>query len=155
MALSLQNALFVRQKAFQVARSANAELFHLLKSFFLDWAMNRGNEDLQFIPFTEAECGAAGGTVKVTGSGKVYVVYIKKKDTATANYFKLYDSATDDVTQANARLALPLTAAKQEKLATDISGLPFTNGLVVTQHTTLFGETDGADGGDGFIIVGA
>ena len=74
---------------------------------------------------------------------------------ATANTVKLFDDATDDTTATNQTLSIPLDAASQEAFLVYPTGFSHSNGVVVTQHTTIEGSTDGSDGADGFYVVGA
>ena len=153
MALSLESAGKVRQKTRMI--TLDPSVFYALKSFFLYWATNKGNADLQFVPFSEADCDNADGTGIVDAACTVHVAYIKKLASATDNYFKLFDSATVDTTTTEQRLVLPLFQASESQLWVSNKGLPMAAGVTVTQHTTSEGTTDGSDGGDGFIIVAA
>jgi hypothetical protein len=151
MALSLESANKVRLKTrgFNLDESAR----NALKSFFLYWAQHKGNADLQFLPFSEAECDAAGGTAKADAACKVHFVYVKKEASDTDNYFKIFDDATDDSTTTDQRLALPLFISGETQVWHSNQGLPCAAGVVVTQHTTSEGTTDGSDGGSGFVII--
>lgn len=151
MALSLESAGKVRQKANEYTLPNLA--FKSLQAFFMYWATHKANADLQFLPFSEAECDAAGGTVKADAACNVHFVYVKKENSATDNYFKLFDDATDDSTTTDQRLALPLFIANGYSVWSDSDGLPMGAGVVVTQHTTSEGSTDGSDGGSGFVII--
>ena len=153
MALALENANKVRQKA---------RLFNLdpasaraLKSFFLYWAEQKSNNDLQLFNFSEAEADAAGGTALLSGACRVHFIYVKKENEGTNNYFKIFDDATDDTTTTDQTVAIPLFEANEAVAVVDAVGLPLATGIVVTQHTTSEGTTDGSNGGSGFIIVGA
>lgn len=155
MAVSLENSNLVWQKVKLLLANANPAVqgqFKALKQYLTEQG---GNANLQLFTFTEADCDAAGGTVKLSGACTIYGVYVKKVSAATDNYFKIYDDATDDGTAGDQIIALPLLGTTQ--IATQIhpDGLVFATGIVVTQHTTSIGVTDGSDGGDGFIIVGA
>src|SRR6188768_1537250 len=112
MALSLVTANQARNKALAAvavatgttAGSGDPIAQYALKSFFLNWAANKGNADLQFVPFSEANADAAGGTAIVDAPCKVYFVYTKKENAATDNWTKLYDDITDDGTDGDAVL---------------------------------------------------
>lgn len=151
MAVSLESANKVRQKAriFNLDPSAAAAL----KSFFLYWAQYKGNADLQLFPFSEADCDAAGGTALLSGACTVHFVYVKKAASDTNNYFKIYDDATDDTTTTDQIVAMPLFISEESQVWQSNKGLPLATGIVVTQHTTSEGTSDGSDGGSGFIIV--
>lgn len=153
MALALENANKVRQKT----RNFNIDpaAARALKSFFLYWSEQKGNADLQIFDFSEAEADAAGGTAKLDGACRVHFIYVKKEAEGTNNYFKIFDDATDDTTTTDQTVAIPLFDASQAVAVVDQVGLPLATGIVVTQHTTSEGTTDGSNGGSGFIIVGA
>ena len=153
MALALENANKVRQKArlFDIDPAAS----RALKSFFLYWAEQKGNADLQILPFSEAEADDADGTGLLDGACNVHFVYVKKEDSATDNYFKLFDNATVDTTTTDQRLVIPLFQAKEAVAYVNALGLPMAVGVTVTQHTTSEGTSDGSNGGSGFVIVGA
>lgn len=152
MALALENANNVRKRSrlFNIDPAAS----RALKSFFLFWSEN-GNKDLQLFNFSEAEADAAGGTALLSGAANVHFIYVKKENSATDNYFKIFDDATDDTTTTDQRIVLPLFQANEAVYASSYLGMPLGTGIVVTQHTTSEGTTDGSDGGSGFIIVGA
>lgn len=156
MALSLENSNLVKQKvksslmgAHPVVQDAFADLMKFL-------ATQGGNPELQFIPFTEADCDAAGGTAKADVACKLYGAFVKKENSATDNFFWIYDDATNDGTAGDARVSLPLLVANRESIYIDPKGLDMAAGIVVTQYATdALGAVDGSNGGDGFLIVGA
>jgi len=162
-AFTYESAGRVRQKAFNAvhtqetgtATASSAGVFYALKALFLHLAANKGNPDLQFLPFSETECDAAGGTVIGTGAAKVYAVYIKKVSAATDNTFFLYDDATNDGTAGDAKIGLDLAALEEVAFAMYPNGLAIADGIVVTQYSDGIGATDGSDGGDGFVIISA
>ena len=161
MALSLQSASLVRQKVYNAIKGTNdpaaktALWWNAAREFFLQH-VNSGNANLQFIPYSEADADAAGGTVLADAACQVYLFYVKKAGSATtANTTKLYDDATDDTTTTDQRLSLITSADSQEAMAIYPTGFDMATGVVVTQHTTIEGSTDGSDGGSGFIVVGA
>lgn len=160
MALSLQSANLVRQKVYHAFETNNPSAKQRLwwtaaREFFNQW-VSQGNADLQFIPFSEADADAAGGTVLANAACKVYMFYVNKTGTATTeNTTKLFDDATDDTTTTDQRLSIITAASGQESLQIYPTGYSMGTGVVVTQHTTIEGSTDGSDGGDGFIVIGA
>jgi hypothetical protein len=155
MALALQNAGIVRQKTRAI--TLDPSVFYTLKSFFLYWATNKGNADLQLFPVGDADATTAGGAVIADAPASVYVVYIKKGATATDSYFKLFDDVTDDTTTTDQRLSIGLLEANEEHVVLYPKGLTMATGVVVTSHTQAEGATDSTagDSGSGFIIVGA
>jgi hypothetical protein len=118
-------------------------------------ATQGGNPQLQILPFSEADADAAGGTVLLSGACKVYGVYVKKLNSGTDNTVKLFDDATDDTTSTDQRISLILEAANQYGFIIYPAGFALATGIVVTQHTTIEGSSDGSDGGDGFVLIGA
>lgn len=161
MALSLESPSLVRQKVYAALSgtsnpSAKHQLWWSAAREFFNQHVTNGNANLQFIPFSEAEADAAGGTVLADAACKVYLFYVNKTGSATtANTTKLFDDATDDTTTTDQRASIITSAAGQEALIVYPTGFSHATGVVVTQHTTIEGSTDGSDGGDGFIVVGA
>lgn len=156
MALSLQNS----NKAFQKVNIALAQANPGIVSAFRglkEWlCQQKGNPDLQFVPFTEAQADAAGGTAVVDAACKLYGIYIKKENSATDNFFWAYDDATNDGTAADARVSLPLLVANDQSCYINPAGLDMAAGVVVTQYVTdALGASDGSNGGSGFLLVGA
>lgn len=154
MAVSLESANKVRQKTFALAQ-LDVSAYRALQAFFQYWATHKGNADLQVFQFSEAECDAAGGTALLSGACTVHFIYVKKAASDTNNYFKIFDDATDDTTTTDQTYAAPLFISGESQVWQSNSGLPLATGIVVTQHTTSEGTTDGSDGGSGFIIVAA
>jgi hypothetical protein len=128
------------------------DAFRALKAHL---AQLKGNPDLQILPFTEAQADAAGGTAILSGACKVYGVYVKKEDEGTDNMVFLYDDATNDGTAGDAFAGLDLTLAEEEALALYPNGYAAATGIVVTQYSDGIGATDGSNGGNGFVIIGA
>jgi len=155
MALSLQSANLVRQKAYNAVNGANPQAYQALKAFFRYWSVSQANADLQFVPFAEADADDADGTGLLDAACKVHVFYTKKLAAATANTVKLFNHATADTSATDQTLSLPLDAASQEAWQIYPTGFSHDTGVTVTQHTTIEGSSDGSDGGNGFIIVSA
>lgn len=156
MALALEDANRVWQKVGKVLGDRNAGVqlaFRGLKQYL---AEQKSNPDLQFVPFTEAQCDAAGGTPVVDAACKLYGVYIKKEASDTDNFFWAYDDATNDGTAGDARVGLPLLISGEEQAWVHPNGLPMGTGVVVTQYATdPLGASDGSNGGGGFLVIGA
>ena len=159
MALSLQAAGIVRQKVYSALFGTNASprgrLFWQGAVEFFRQHADAGNADLQFIPYAEADADVAGGTVLADAACQVYLFYVKKLASATENTVKLFDDATDDTTTTDQAQGITLGAASQEAMLFFPTGFDMLAGVVVTQHTTPEGVTDGSDGGDGFVVIGA
>ena len=155
MALALEDSSLVKQKVTNALQDAHPVIQNAFNDVLKFLATQGGKPTLEFIPFAEADCDAAGGTVKADAACKIYGVYVKKVSAATDNYFKIYDDATDDTTAGDQIIALPLLATTEAVFEVHPAGLAMGTGIVVTQHTTSIGVTDGSDGGNGFIIIGA
>lgn len=162
MALSLESANLVRQKVYGALQgtdnpSAKQQLWwSTVREFFNQWISQGANANLQFVPFSEADADDDDGTGIVDAACKVYIMYVNKRGTsATANTVKLFDSATLDTTAGEQTLSIPLDAAGQEAILVYPQGFSQATGVTVTQHTTIEGSTDGSDGADGFIVIGA
>lgn len=155
MAFSGENSYITWQRVKIALAGADPLVVRQFKELKAKLSQTGGNPDLQFIAFTEAECDAAGGTSKLTGAATLLAVYVKKENSATDNWFKLYDDATDDTTDGDAIVALPLLVANDEAVYIPVQGVALGTGIVVTQHTTLIGTTDGSNGGNGFVLLKA
>jgi hypothetical protein len=157
MAFSGQDGNLVWQKvkialagASPVAQNAFAELKKVL-------AQQYRNPSLQLLLFSEADADVAGGTPLLAGASTVYGWYVKKENEGTANTVKLFDDVTDDSTTTDQRLSMVLASANQESFQVygPSVGFPMPTGIVVTQHTTVEGSSDGSNGGNGFVLIGA
>ena len=155
MALDLENANSVKQKVKIALTNAHPVHQGVFKALMEYLATQGGNPDLQFVAFTEAQCDAAGGTNVVDAASQVYGIYVAKVSEATDNYFKLFNDLTDDTTTTDQVVAIPLLDTAQTVAEIYPGGLDLGTGIVVTQHTTSEGSSDGSDGGDGFLIIGA
>lgn len=161
MALSLESANLVRQKVYAALQgtdnpTAKQRLWWTAaREFFNQWVA-QGNADLQFLPYSEADADANNGTPLADAACKVYMFYVNKRGTATTeNTTKLFDNATVDTTTTDQTLGLTTAASGQEAMMIYPTGFSHAAGVVVTQHTTPEGVTDGSDGGDGFVVIGA
>ena len=156
MALSLQDGNLAWQKvkiALMNAHPGAGEAFASLKAFL---AQQKGNPQLQFVPFTEVQCDVAGGTAVVDAACTLYGIYIKKNTSATDNWFWAYDDATNDGTAADAMVCIPLLRASEQSFWIQPQGFAMGTGVVVTQYgTDPLGAVDGSEGGDGFLLIGA
>lgn len=170
MALSLESPNQVRQKVYGAlqgiggpsgvlatpAGSAKQKLWWVAARAFFDQWVDQGNANLQFVPFSEAEADDADGTGLLDAACKIYLFYVKKTGSATTeNTVKLFESATVDTGSTAQTLSIILNAASQEAMLIYPTGFAQATGVTVTQHTTIEGSSDGSDGGDGFIVVGA
>lgn len=155
MALSLQDGNKVWQKVNQALANANPAAVEAFKGLKAYLAQQAGNPQLQFLAFSEADADTADGKLLADAACKVYGFYVKKVNEGTDNTVKLFDDAVNDTTAGDQTLSLPLDVANEEAFVIYPRGFAHTAGVVVTQHTTIEGTTDGSSGGNGFVIIGA
>lgn len=162
MAISLENANKVKQKVAIAMKNgvgslgASPAAQALFKTFLKYLAEDRRNINLQFVPFTEVQCDVAGGTVLVDAACRLVAVYIKKEASATDNWFWAIDDATNDGTDADHKVCIPLLETGEEGFYFSPLGQVMGTGVVVTQYATdPIGKSDGSNGGGGFLIIAA
>lgn len=158
MAIALENANKVWQKVAAALKNANPEAQTTFMGVKAYLAQQKGNPDLQFVPFAAADIVAATGYDTTIAACTVYGVYFKKAGTGTTvGFLKLLDGAT---------LATGTTlAAFYHKTVGDNAhyvnpvGLAFATELNVSDTTNLStgttATTGASDGVDGFVIIGA
>lgn len=157
MALSLESANKVRQKV--RAHLRNPGVQKALKAFWLHWASDMSNADLQFVVIdgnvNASDGGNTANQVLANAACKLYVLYLKKSG-STATWFKATDHATTAATNGSQDISQRLTTANQEQIFVYPAGFSMTNGLTVTENTTATGSTLtlAADKVDGFVIIG-
>jgi hypothetical protein len=171
MALVTQSANLVRQKAYNAvygtgtgtsADSVSPYHFYAIKQFFLHWAMNHGNADLQFIPYSAEDSIVNHGTALMDAACTLYVWFGKaRRTTATTDAFEtLYNAAAiggdsdvigDEITIQRINLT------GQQFLNVHPNGWIASAGIVIQSTTAVEGasESTAALSTDGFIIVGA
>lgn len=158
MALSLESAGLVRQKAREFSQSPL--IFYSLKAFFHHHAQFNNNSDLQFLPINGTDIDAAGGQDHaIDAACRVYFVYLKKAATATDTFYVLFDDATNDAgAETDARVQLALLESAEEAIAVYPKGLVMAAGLVSKGYSdgyTNATDASEADTPNGFLIVGA
>ena len=163
MALSLESAGKVRQKARIYTREPL--IADQLKAFFKWWAANRGNADLQLVPFNGTDTEAANGAnFGLAAAGNIYVVYGKKPRIAEDVFLAVLDDASGaEGTTFLMSLGFfavngtTATLPQEEQIVVNTTGWPFAAGVNVKAYTTVAGTTDSTAGAapDGFYIVGA
>jgi len=171
MALSTEAAGHVRQKAYNAVYgtgtgtstdSVSPYHFYAIKAFFLHMAANKGNPDLQFVPYSAEQATTAGSGASLVGSAcTLYVWFAKARRTSgtTAAYESLWDGTAgggdSDVTGDVVATQL-INATGQQFLLVHPNGFPLVNDLSVASFTTIGGTTESsaANSTDGFVIVG-
>ncbi len=154
-AFAFGNANLVWQNVLKAVASESPVTQQCFRALKTHLATQLGPKDLQFLPFSEAQADAAGGTVLATGVCTVYAFFAKKENSATDNWTWLYDDATDDTTAAHAMYCLPCLRANESNFVIAPAGFAFALGATVTQYVTdPLGASDGSTGANGFIVVG-
>lgn len=168
MAITIESAGRVRQKAYSTvyasATGTSADPispfnFYALKDFFLHWAANKGNPDLQYInvdgTYSSSDGGNNASQVLANAACTLYVVFLKKVGT-TESIFKWTDHASTAGTAGTQDGAIAQTAVGSV-LEVYPDGRALANGLTVTENTTRTGSTLTlkANRQDGFVIIGA
>jgi hypothetical protein len=100
-----------------------------------------------------------GFTNPLDGVVRVYAVYVKKQNTGTDAFFKIFDNATNDATVADARVGIALLDANQEQILIFPDGLALAAGVVIGAYTAFIGAnattaSTAGDGPNGFMLVG-
>ena len=151
MALSLENALAVKQQASSWAGVGPGPQMQL-KAFWMYHAQHGKNKDLDFIGLADL----TGDTVVADAACQLYVVYLKKQATATDAFAKFVDHAT---TAAGSTffLCAELAEASEEVMLVFPNGIPQASGITAVSSTTDTGTTDttSGDGPNGYCIIGA
>ena len=158
MALSLQSGNLVWQKVKMALENAEPAAQFAFKGLKEWMAQQKGNPDLQFVPFIATSIDDAGGQVLADAACRVYGVYGKKRATATDVYLVLLDDVTDDAGGAtDARLSVAFLEASETFTGMYPDGLSMAAGVVAKAYTDYDGVTDStaADCPDGFVLVGA
>ena len=154
MALTLENPLLVWQRARIALETLEAKKshFHGLKELKEALATISSNPNLQFVAI--ADLGA--DAIIADAACKVYAIYLRKRNTSTAAFFKADDHASSAGTTAS-NMVHELNAAKQHVLITYPQGYAQTVGFTVGSDTTADGSTasTSGDGPDGFVVIGA
>jgi hypothetical protein len=166
MAVSVESAGRVRQKAYNFIQqstgtstaSVNPYHFYALKAFFLHWAANKNNADLQYLPYTAEQAIAAGGTDLAGGAATVYVWFAKGRRTSgtTSSWQELVDAAANS-TDASVMASIRFKAAGDQFIQVFPAGLAFATAVTVAAVTIASGsvESSAADASDGFLLVTA
>lgn len=165
MAISLQSANLVRQKAYNAvygtgtsSRAVSPYHFYAVKSLFLHLAANKGNPDLQFIPFTASQIIANGGYSPDVDACNVYAFFGRARRTSgtTSSFIALHDATDNSATTTTTETAL-INAAGQSFMFIYPDGRPHATELTVSAATAVGGATESSatDAVDGFVIIGS
>jgi hypothetical protein len=166
MALVTQSAGLVRQKAYNavygagtgtVTNSVSPYHFYAIKALFLFLAANKGNPDLQFIPYSTAQATVNLGTDLVGAACTLYAWFGKGARTSgtTASFQALHDAASNAATTTTVDTVL-VDAVGAQFLIVHPNGKAITTGLTISAATAVGGATESTatDATTGFVIVG-
>jgi len=132
---------------------AALDAFRTLK----DWMVGaKGNPQLQFIPFSDADITQDTGLSPIAVPCTFYAIYVKKGATATDSYVRVYNQASN-TTITLAFVGGILAVANDEFYAVYPKGIKLATDLTISADTGAGAgaESTGGDAGDGFVIVGA
>lgn len=166
MALSLESSSLVRQKVYAALNgvtneSSNSRLWWNAARELFNKLQQTGVSQLQFVPFNDTDATTGDGQDHgIDATHQIYMVYCKKRGTATDSYLQVFDDADNDSeVVADLRLSAALLVANQEFCAIYPEGLDMADGLVTTFATAASADSStqssAGDGGDGFYVIGA
>jgi hypothetical protein len=170
MALTLQDANLVWQKvnkalSVQVAgtsgTAANPETQNAFRAMKLQFATQKLNIQLQFVPFATGDVNAATGYVTALGASTLYAIWGKKTGTGTtAAFLGVYDKNSNGTSTDQKSASLYFKSANDEAFAMSPNGWLHTDatGPTIASCTTIAGGTQTASSADtpnGFAIFGA
>ncbi len=165
MAIATQNANLVRQKAYNAVYGQGTTTlpvspyhFYAIKALFLHLAANKGNPDLQFIPYSATQVTTNLGYSPAVGAARVYAFYAKGARTSgtTAAFLSLHDAADNSATTSTVD-TVKFNLTGQSYLAVHPDGFLLTTELTISCATAVGGSTESsaADAANGFVIVGS
>ena len=169
-ATSFQDQNLVWQKVFQalagqaqsgVSGAANPASHNAFRALKLQMATQKGNPQLQFFPFGEADVDAATGFAGPTGAFTLYGAWGKKSGTGTTKAFLEFRNGISGGAAASGVLvSMRFSGPGDEAEYISPSGLPFgqTTGSLVFSVTAINGTTattGDSDSQHGFLVIGA
>ena len=119
--------------------------------------VQRGNLDLQIIPFSDADIIQDTGLSPIGAvTSTVYALYVRKRLTGMDSFVRLYN-ATTNTAVASAFWGINLQVAQDEAFIVNPRGSIFGTDLTISADTGAGAGTESTslDAGDGFVIVGA
>lgn len=165
MAVATQNASLVRQKAYNAVYGAGTSThaispfhFYAVKAFFLHMAANKGNPDLQFIPYTITQAVVNLGTDLVGAACTLYAWFgVARRTTGTTVSFQALHDAADNSATTTTVWTAKINATGQSFFTFEPNGRAIATGLTISAATAVGGATESTntDATDGFVIIGA
>jgi hypothetical protein len=169
MALTTQNANFVRQKAYNAVygtgtgtstNSVSPYHFYAVKALFIHLAMNKGNIDLGIAAYAAEDETTNGGYAPTNAAAActLYAWFSKARRTSgtTAAFEQIFDSTDNNTSTATIATAL-INKTGQQFFFVWPNGMPIATGIVIANDTTATGATEStaANAADGFVIFSA
>jgi hypothetical protein len=167
-ALTTESAGRVRQKAYEavyggIKTGAVTSPFHFyaLKALFLHLAANKGNIDLQYLPYGDGDVTTTdtGFQPITSGACTLYAWFGRSRRASgtTAAFMEITDASDDFDTSTTTITTQLINATKQSFFIAWPDGFPIATALNVGSTTAVGGATISTAGQacDGFVIVGA
>jgi hypothetical protein len=160
MAIALENANLVWQKAKAAMTGANPANQEALKDLKLYLASQKRNFNLQFIPYAAEDIIANGGYSPDVDGNRIYAIYakVRRTGTGTTSAFFNVHAATDNSATTTTITTARFKAAGQEYLFIYPNGLACETELTLSSAQAVGGSTETTsadDANDGFVIIGA
>ncbi len=158
MAIALENANLVWQKARIATMNANPAIQEQLKDLKLYLANQKRNFNLQFVAYSAVDVVTNGGYSPDVDGNTIYAFYAKgRRTTGTTASFLALHAATDNSATTTTLVTVRFKVTGQEFLTSHPAGLACETELTVSAATTVGGPTESsaADAADGFVIIGA
>jgi len=151
MSIAVQDPVLTWRRVANACHSFKPSTQLILKAV-KSWLVQQGNNpDLLFVPFGSLDDTE---TVVAAEAHKLYVLVLKKANTATATFSKYTDSATTS-SDASSELRILQNVAKSEVVLFYNTGLALANGGTMQGNTTAGGgTTSGANAASGFALIG-
>ena len=161
MALAVENANLVRQKVKSALMNASPVAQAAFDSLQRYLASQKGNPDLEFVPFNDAQLTTATGYSPIGAACSLYGVYFIKNGTsgtgtATDSWLTIANDASN-VTDATKFVALHTSASTDEVFAVYPKKIAFGTDITISGETSAQDGTESTagDSGSGFLILGA
>lgn len=152
MSISVQDPVLAWRRVRNAVQSFKPSTQLVLQAIKSWLVQQGGNPDLQFVPFASL---SDSETVIADAAHKLYVLVLKKANTATATFSKYTDNATTS-SDASSDLRILQNVAKSEVVLFANTGIAMANGGTMQGNTTAGGGTSsGADASSGFALIGA
>ena len=154
MALTLEDAVKTKARCRDFTRNPGIAL--QLKAFWKYQSEHGSAKQFQMTAFGDLGADAVAADVAC----KLYLIYLKKQNTATDAFVNIFNDATNDATAGDAFISIGLTVGNDEVLLVYPNGLALSAGAVYGSYTALIGAngstpSTSGDGPNGFLIVGA